>query len=380
MKVPFLDLKRQYEVIKQEIDTSVERVVNSQRFILGNEVKEFENRIADYCGAKHAIGVASGTDALLLSIKAIGAGQRQTDKVLTSTFTFFATAGAIVNAGAQPVFIDIDPKTYNIDTQKIEKFLSANPDLHDEIKAIIPVHLYGQMADMDPIIKIAQKHNLKVIEDAAQSFGAEYNGKMAGTMGDLGCFSFFPTKNLSGYGDGGMVITDDDDLAEKIRMLRVHGCKTKYYHPIVGYNSRLDALQAAILGAKLPYLKQWLEARRKNAKMYDERLGQLNELKIPEIGDGNLHTFNQYTILIEGKKRDDLQQFLKEKGIDTAIYYPLPLHQQECFNYLSHNSNELTNAEKASQKVLSLPVFPEMRQEEIDYVCEEIERFFDRKR
>ena len=380
MKVPFLDLKRQYEVIKQEIDTSVERVVNSQRFILGNEVKEFENRIADYCGAKHAIGVASGTDALLLSIKAIGAGQRQTDKVLTSTFTFFATAGAIVNAGAQPVFIDIDPKTYNIDTQKIEKFLSANPDLHDEIKAIIPVHLYGQMADMDPIIKIAQKHNLKVIEDAAQSFGAEYNGKMAGTMGDLGCFSFFPTKNLSGYGDGGMVITDDDDLAEKIRMLRVHGCKTKYYHPIVGYNSRLDALQAAILGAKLPYLKQWLEARRKNAKMYDERLGQLNELKIPEIGDGNLHTFNQYTILIEGKKRDDLQQFLKEKGIDTAIYYPLPLHQQECFNYLSHNSNELTNAEKASGEVLSLPVYPEMRKDEIEYVCEEIEGFFDRKR
>jgi len=377
MNIPFLDLKRQYEVIKQEIDTSVQRVVNSQRFILGNEVKEFENRIADYCGAKHAIGVASGTDALLLSIKAIGAGQRKTDKVITTTFTFFATAGAIVNAGAQPVFIDIDPETYNIDTQKIEKFLSANPGLHDEIKGIIPVHLYGQIADMDPINKIAQKYDYKVIEDAAQSFGAEHNGKKAGTIGDLGCFSFFPSKNLSGYGDGGMVITDDDNLAEKIRMLRIHGCKTKYYHPIVGYNSRLDSLQAAILSAKLPYLDQWLEARRKNAKMYNERLGKLNGLKTPGIDDGNLHTYNQYTIHVEDEKRNALQQFLKEKGIDTAIYYPLSLHQQECFNYLSHNTSELTNAEKASQKVLSLPVFPEMRKEEIEYVCEQIKQFFN---
>ena len=376
MKIPFLDLKRQYEVIKQEIDTSVERVVNSQRFILGNEVKEFENRIADYCGAKHAIGVASGTDALLLSIKAIGAGQRKTDKVITTTFTFFATAGAIFHAGAEPVFIDIDPDTYNIDTKKLEKFLSANPDLHSEIKAIIPVHLYGQTADMDPIIKIAQKYNFKIIEDAAQSFGAEYKGKKAGTIGDLGCFSFFPSKNLSGYGDGGMVITDDDDLAEKMRMLRMHGCKTKYYHPIVGYNSRLDSLQAAILGAKLPHLDQWVEARRKNAKMYNERLGKLKELKTPETDDGNLHTFNQYTILLEGEKRNDLQQFLKEKGIDSAIYYPLPLHKQECFNYLKHNSSELTNAEKASQKVLSLPVYPEMRKDEIEYVCEQIKEFY----
>ncbi len=308
MNVPFLDLKRQYETIKQEIDASVQRVVNSQSFILGKEVKEFEDKIADYCGAKHAIGVASGTDALLLSIKAIGAGQRKTDKVITTTFTFFATAGAIVNAGAKPVFVDIDPETYNIDTKKIEKFLNANPDLHGEIKAIIPVHLYGQMADMDPIIKIAQKYNFTIIEDAAQSFGAEYKGKKAGNIGNLGCFSFFPTKNLSGYGDGGMVITDDDDLAEKIRMLRMHGCKTKYYHPIVGYNSRLDALQAAILGAKLPYLDQWLEARRENANMYNERLGKLDGLKIPETDDGNLHTYNQYTILIEDKKRNDLQQ------------------------------------------------------------------------
>ena len=376
MNVPFLDLKRQYEAIKPEIDLSIQRVVDSQGFILGKEVKEFEDKIADYCGTKHAIGVASGTDALLLSIKAIGAGQRQTDKVITSTFTFFATAGAILNAGAQPVFIDIDPKTYNIDIQKIEEFLSANPDLHDGIKAIIPVHLYGQMADMDPILKIAQKYKIKVIEDAAQTFGAEYKGNKAGSVGHLGCFSYFPTKNLSGYGDGGMVITNDDDLAEKIRMLRVHGCKTKYYHPMVGYNSRLDALQAAILGAKLPHLNQWLDARRQNANMYNERLGKLDELKTPETGDGNLHTFNQYTIFVEGNRRDDLQQFLKEKGVVTAIYYPLPLHRQECYNYLNQNNSDLTTAEKASQGVLSLPVFPELRKEEIDYVCEKIEEFY----
>lgn len=376
MNVPFLDLKRQYGAIKREIDASIQRVVDAQGFILGKEVKEFEDKIADYCGVKHAIGVASGTDALLLSIKAIGAGERQTDKVITSTFTFFATAGAIVNAGAQPVFIDIDPKTYNIDAKKIEKFLSENPNVTDEIKAIIPVHLYGQMAAMDPIIKIAQKYNFKVIEDAAQSFGSEYKGNMAGTMGDLGCFSYFPTKNLSGYGDGGMIITDNDDLAEKIRMLRVHGCKMKYYHPIVGYNSRLDALQAAILSTKLPHLNQWLEARRENANMYNERLGEVSELKIPEIGNGNLHTFNQYTILVEDKKRDVLQRFLKENGIVTAIYYPLPLHQQECFNYLSHNNSDLTTSEKASQGVLSLPVYPEMRKEEIEYVCEQMEEFY----
>ena len=378
MNIPFLDLKRQYEEIKKEIDTSVQRVVDSQHFILGNEVKEFENTMADYCGAKHAIGVASGTDALLLSIKSIGAGQRKTDKVITTTFTFFATAGAIVNAGAQPVFIDIDPETYNIDTKKIEDFLSANPDSHDEIKAIIPVHLYGQIANMDPIVKIAKKYNYKVIEDAAQSFGAEYKGKKAGSIGDLGCLSFFPSKNLSGYGDGGMVITDDDKLAEKIRMLRIHGCKTKYYHPIVGYNSRLDSLQAAILSAKLPHLNQWLEARRKNATMYNEKLKNLNGLKVPEIDDGNLHTYNQYTILVKDEKRNNLQQFLKEQGINTAIYYPLPLHQQECFNYLSYNIGELTNAEKASKQVLSLPVFPEMRKEEIEYVCEQINKFFNK--
>lgn len=375
MNIPFLDLKRQYQEIKKEIDMSIQRVVNSQRFILGNEVKELESRIADYCGAKHAIGIASGTDALLLSMKAIGAGQRKTDKVITTTFTFFATAGAIVNAGAQPVFIDIDPETYNIDTKKIEKFLSANPGLHEEIKAIIPVHLYGQTADMDPIIKIAKKYNCKIIEDAAQSLGAEYKGKKAGSIGDLGCFSFFPSKNLSGYGDGGMVITDDDKLAEKIRMLRIHGCKTKYFHPIVGYNSRLDSLQAAILSAKLPHLDRWLEERTKNAKMYNERLKNLPGIKIPEINDGNLHTYNQYTILIKDGKRDELKQFLKEKGIDTAIYYPLPLHLQECFNYIGYKRSELSHAEKAAQQVLSLPVFPEMRKEEIEYVCEQINNF-----
>ncbi len=376
MKIPFLDLKRQYAVIKQEIDASVQRVVNSQGFILGNEVNEFEKKAAQYCGAKHAIGVASGTDALLLSIKATGAGERKTDKVITTPFTFFATAGAIVNAGAQPVFIDIDPATYNISADKIEAFLNAHPDVHDQIKGIIPVHLYGQMADMDPIMKIAKQYNYKVIEDAAQSFGAEYKGKKAGTIGDLGCFSFFPSKNLSCYGDGGMVITDDDTLAEKIRMLRVHGCQTKYYHPMVGYNSRLDSLQAAILSAKLPHLNQWVEARRKNASMYNDLLGNMRGLKTPQTSDGNVHTYNQYTICIEGEKRNDLQNFLKEKGVDTAIYYPLPLHMQKCFENLGYSEGEIPASEKASQQVLSLPVYPEVRKDEIEYVCEQIAGWF----
>ncbi len=272
MNVPFLDLKQQYQAIKSEIDASIQRVVSTQHFILGNEVNEFEHTVADYCGAKHAIGVASGTDALLLSLKAIGMGQSNSDKVITTPFTFFATAGSIVNAGAQPLFVDIDPGTYNIDPEKIEEILSAHPDLQKDIKAIIPVHLYGQAAEMDPIVEIARKYNLKVIEDAAQSIGAAYRGKQAGTLGDLGCFSFFPSKNLAGYGDGGMVVTDDSELAEKVSMLRVHGCKTKYFHPIIGNNSRLDSLQAAILSAKLPHLDGWLDARRKNAHLYNEGL------------------------------------------------------------------------------------------------------------
>jgi dTDP-4-amino-4,6-dideoxygalactose transaminase len=227
---------------------------------------------------------------------------------------------------------------------------------------------------MDPIIKLSKKYNFKIIEDAAQSFGAEYKEKKAGSIGDLGCFSFFPSKNLSGYGDGGMVITDDDELAEKIRMLRVHGCKTKYYHPIVGYNSRLDSLQAAILTAKLPHLDRWLEARRKNAEIYNEKLKNINGIRIPKITDGNLHTYNQYTILVENGKRNDLKQFLKERGTETAIYYPLPLHLQECFRYLGYRRGELSNAEKAAQQVLSLPVFPEMSKEEIYHVCEQINK------
>jgi len=377
MNVPFLDLKRQYEAIKEEIDASIKRVVDSQRFILGSEVKELENEIADYCGVKHAIGVASGTDALLLSLKAIGVGQRKTDKVITTTFTFFATAGSIVNVGAQPVFIDIDPISYTINPKNIEELLSCTPELVKEIQAVIPVHLYGQIADMDSTIKLAKKYNFRIIEDAAQSFGAEYRGKKAGSIGDLGCFSFFPSKNLSGYGDGGMVITDDDELAEKVRMLRVHGCKTKYYHSIIGNNSRLDSLQAAIVSAKLPHLDRWLNARIKNAQIYNERLKNLHGLKIPKINDGCSHTYNQYTILVEEGKRDELQQFLKQKGIETAIYYPLPLHLQECFNYLGYKRGELSHSEKVAQQVLSLPVFPEMCKEEIDHVCEQINKFFN---
>ena len=375
MNIPFLDLKRQYREIKDEIDTAIQRVVNSQAFILGNEVIQLEQKIADYCGVKHAIGVASGTDALLLSLKALGVGQNKTDKVITTTFTFFATAGSIVNVGAQPVFVDIDLETYNIDSNKIEELLKNNPDLQNDVKAIIPVHLYGQIADMDSIVKVSQHYNLSIIEDAAQSIGSIYKGKQAGTMGDLGCFSFFPSKNLSCYGDGGMVITDDDDLAEKIRMLRVHGCKTKYIHSVVGNNSRLDSLQAAIVSTKLPHLNRWVEARRKNAQMYNELLENVAGLTIPNTDQGNLHTYNQYTVMVENGKRDALQRFLHEKGIATAIYYPLPLHLQECFNYLGYKNGDMPHSEKAAHQVLSLPVFPEITKEEIEYTCEHIKQF-----
>jgi dTDP-4-amino-4,6-dideoxygalactose transaminase len=377
MNIPTLDLKRQYQEIKNEIDASIQRVVDSQRFILGDEVTECERRVADYCGTKHAIGVASGTDALLLSVRALVSRQSTTDKIITSTFTFFATAGAIVNAGAQPVFIDIDPLTYNIDTRQIEKYLNTNPDHREEIKAIMPVHLYGQMADMEPVIEIAEKYNLKIIEDAAQSFGAEYNGKKAGAIGDLGCFSFFPSKNLSGYGDGGMIITDDDELAEKIRLIRVHGSKNNYFHPVIGYNSRLDALQAAVVNTKLPHLETWLNARRQNATTYNEKLKNLPAIETPATGQGCLHTYNQYTIFINDSKRDDLKHYLKQKGIDTAIYYPLPLHLQECFMSLGYRKGALPHAEKAAEHVLSLPVFPELSTEEIEYVCEHINNYFN---
>ena len=371
MKVPFLDLKRQYESIKEELNNAIQTVLESQQFILGQEVEEFERRMAKYCGVKHAVGVASGTDALLLSLKASGISSG----VITTPFTFFATAGAIHNAGATPVFADIEPGTYNIDVEGVKKVLDSKGN--EKIKAIIPVHLFGQAAEMDTIMEIAEEHDLIVIEDTAQAIGEEYYGKKAGSM-TTGCFSFFPSKNLGGYGDGGLVTTNDDELADKIRTLRMHGAKPKYYHHVVGYNSRLDTIQAAILNVKLNHLEEWTTRRRANAMFYSKALGDItdDELETPQIAEGRKHVFNQYTIRVKNGKRDKLKAFLEGQRISTAIYYPLPLHLQPCFSFLGYEKGDFPSAEKASTEVLSLPVYPELRKEEREYVVGKICEFF----
>ena len=370
--VPLLDLKRQYESIKPDIVAAIQRVVESQQFILGLEVEQLEQEIAAYCGVKHAIGVASGTDALLLSLKAAGIGPG--DQVITTPFTFFASVGAIVNVGAQPVFVDINPDTYNIEPNKLEgkvkALMSCQPSaISYQLKALIPVHLYGQMADMDAIMEIAQQHDLIVIEDAAQAIGAEYKGRKAGTIGHLGCFSFYPSKNLGGYGDGGMVVTDDDELAERVRLLRVHGSRSRYYHTLVGYNSRLDALQAAVLRAKLPYLDTWSAQRQRAAARYRELLGDVEGIVLPATRPDRSHVYHQFTIRVSDGSRDALLAHLRQNGIGTVIYYPLPLHLQECFDNLGYHHGDFPQAEQASQQVLSLPMFPELTAEEQEYVA-----------
>lgn len=380
MKIPILDLTRQYRAIQPEIDAAIRRVLDSGRFILGLEVEEFEREIAEYLGAKHAIGVASGTDALLLALKALGIGPG--DGVIVPSFTFFATAGVVANAGATPIFADIDPKTYNISVGSVAKILRRESLFtvrlpRVTIKAIIPVHLYGQPADMEEIMALAKGYGLYVVEDVAQAIGAEYKGRRVGTFGHLGCLSFFPTKNLGAYGDGGMVVTEDDELAEKVRMLRVHGSKPKYYHHLVGTNSRLDALQAAILRAKLPHLSEWTAARQRLADRYDCLLGDLDGLIIPHRAPDRTHIFHQYTIRVLNGKRDALRAHLAEQGIATEVYYPLPLHLQPCFRHLGYREGELPESERASREVLSLPMFPELTEEELEYVAGEIKRFFE---
>jgi len=375
MQVPLLDLKRQYNSIKDEIDAAIQRVVGSQYFILGEEVESFEEEIAEYTSTKHAIGVASGTDALKLSLEAAGVGKGENDKVITTPFTYFATAGSIVNAGAEPVFVDIKPDTFNIDPAKLEELLTNNHSLQTEVKAVIPVHLYGQMADMNPIMEIAEEYELKVIEDAAQAIGAEYRGTKAGSIGDAGCFSFFPTKNLGGYGDGGMVVTDDDKIAEKTRMLRVHGSKERYYNEMMGYNSRLDAIQAAVLSAKLPHLGDWSEGRVENAAKYNEKIGSVPGIKTPEVAENRSHIYHQYTIRVTDGSRDQLKNFLDNQSIGNKIYYPVSLHKQGCFDGLNYETGGFPNSEKASEDVLSLPIFPELKEGEINFVCKQISNF-----
>jgi dTDP-4-amino-4,6-dideoxygalactose transaminase len=361
MNVPFLDLKRQYDSIKEEIDQAVSGVLAHAKFIMGPEVKAFEEKVAEYCGAKSAVGVASGTDALLLSLRACGVGPG--DEVITTDFSFFATAGVITRLGATPVYVDIDPDTYNIDPGQIEKSITP------KTKAIMPVHLYGQCADMDPIMDVAKRHNLKVVEDAAQAIGSKFKGKKAGTLGHFGCFSFFPSKNLGAAGDGGMIVTSDPKMDELLRMLRVHGAKPKYYHSIVGYNSRLDTLQAAILEVKLKYLDGWTQKRREHAKVYNQAFAG-SGIITPKEEEFNYHIYHQYTIAV--KNRDGLREVLKEKQIGHDVYYPVPLHLQECYRSLGYKEGDLPVTEAKSREVVSIPIYPELTAEEQSYVIETI--------
>jgi dTDP-4-amino-4,6-dideoxygalactose transaminase len=380
VNVPLLDLKRRYNLMKEEIDKYIKRVLNSQHFILGEEVGLLETEISKYCNTKHAVAVASGTDALLLSLRNLGIGRG--DFVITTPFTFFATAGAIHNIGATPVFVDIKPDTYNIDPEKFEELLDEKT-FHtkrlkietSKIKAIIPVHLYGQMADMEPIIDIANKYNLDVIEDACQAIGAEYKSKKAGSMGSVGCFSFFPTKNLGAYGDGGIITTNREDLGVGLKNLRVHGSEKDYHHLYVGYNSRLDTIQAAVLLAELPYLDKWNKKRGGNAQLYSDLLKKIGNIQCPYVATLRKHTFHQYTVRVKNNKRNELMSFLKQKGIGSKIYYPLPLHLQECFNNLGYKKGDFPISEAAAEEVLSLPIFPELTKEEIKYVCDSIKSF-----
>ncbi len=379
MKVPFFDLNAQFSSIEEEIKSALDEVFKTQQFILGPKVEALEQTIAQYCQTRFAIGVASGSDALLLSLMALGIGSG--DEVILPPFTFFSTAGVVSRLGAIPVFVDIDPATYNIDPSKIEMKITS------KTKAIIPVHLFGQCADMDPLLKIAKENKFFVIEDAAQALGAEYkplpnaNGRRAGRMGDIGCFSFYPTKNLGAFGDAGMVVTNHPDLAEKIRILRVHGSQPKYFHKKIGINSRLDTIQAAILLVKFEYLEKWTTERQKKADRYQllfqDLPSSVDRFKLPTIQYQNRHIFHQYVIRVQ--ERDHLKQFLMENGIGTDIYYPLPLHLQECYSFLKYRQGDLPISEKASEESLALPIYPELREDQQEYVVDQIKAFYKKR-
>lgn len=370
MKVPSFDLTEQNRVHRDEYMQAIEEVVLSGMFILGKTVEEFEKAIASYCGVKHGIGVANGSDALYIALEALGIGEG--DEVITTPFTFFATAGSIVRTGARPVLADIDPRTYNIDPNGIEKRITPRT------KAIMPVHLYGLSADMDPINEIAKKRGLMVVEDAAQAIGSTYKGRKVGTLGDAACISFFPTKNLGAFGDAGIIVTDNDAIAEKCRMIRAHGAKKKYFHEMMGINSRLDALQAKILGVKLKYLDQWADERRTVAGKYNELLSGLadaGKVALPLAGSDYRHVFHQYTIAVQ--KRDGLQAHLTQAGVASTVYYPVPLHLQKVFASLGYKEGDFPNSERACNTVLSLPMFPELSDQQISAVAQAIASFFN---
>ncbi|MDH7599227.1 MAG: DegT/DnrJ/EryC1/StrS family aminotransferase [Sedimentisphaerales bacterium] len=365
MQVPLLDLKAQYGQIKDQVLAAVAEVLESQVCIGGPKVAELEQAIARACDCKYAVGVSSGTDAILITLMSLGIGPG--DEVITTPFTFFATAGSIARTGARPVFVDIDPKTFNIDPDLIEAAITPRT------KAIMPVHLFGQMADMDPIMEIAQRHGLAVIEDAAQSITSTYKGRKAGSIGTAGCFSFFPSKNLGAAGDGGMVVTNDQALHERLVVMRNHGSKPKYYHKYIGGNFRLDPIQAAILLVKLPYLEHWSAKRRANAAYYDSRFkGTI--VRTPYISPDCVSIFNQYCIRVPD--RDRLRQYLTDRKIGTEIYYPLSLHLQECFKGLGYKEGDLPQSEKAAKEVLALPIYPELTEQMLAYVADSVLSFY----
>jgi dTDP-4-amino-4,6-dideoxygalactose transaminase len=380
MKVPLLDLKKQYHSIKEEILTVAEEIFESQYFILGPRVEALEKDIAGYCSSKHALGVSSGTDALLISLMAADIGSQHT--VITTPYTFFATAGSIFRTGARPIFVDIAPDTYNMSPEGLESVIASMTDNElARLKAVIPVHLYGQCADMDPILKIAEEYHLVVIEDAAQAIGAEYRGRRAGSMGDFGCFSFFPSKNLGAFGDGGMVTTDSDELYDKLRILRVHGSHPKYYHKLAGGNFRLDAFQAAVVSVKLKHLDTWTRARQENAGKYRKFFADSGidaVIKLP-VEKEDRHIYNQFVICVKDK-RDELRLFLNEVGVGTEIYYPIPMHLQECFLGLNYKKGDFPVAEHAALHTLALPIYPELSEDQLAYVVEKIAAFYKLKR
>jgi dTDP-4-amino-4,6-dideoxygalactose transaminase len=384
--VPLLDLKAQFAQIRAEVMPVIDQVCAGQHFILGEHVRALEEEVAHYCSAAAGIGVSSGTDALLVALMAldIGAG----DEVITSPFTFFATAGTIARTGARPIFCDIDPLTFNLSPAAVRTFIDeqcvvrgdrlVNRATGGSVRALMPVHLYGQSADMDPLMAVAHQHGLKVIEDAAQAIGTEYSdGRRAGTIGDVGCFSFFPSKNLGAFGDAGLCTTNDPELAERLRVLRVHGGQPKYFHALIGGNFRIDELQAAVLRVKLRYLDRWTAGRQRNAAYYDAALGNAElgaKLRTPLAIAGYRHIFNQYVVRAE--RRDALKQRLTERGIGSEIYYPVPLHLQKCFAYLNYRVGDFPESEQAAKETLALPVYPELEQAQMAHVVATIAEFY----
>jgi dTDP-4-amino-4,6-dideoxygalactose transaminase len=364
-KIPLLDLKAQMAPIREELLQAVAKVLDNGQYIMGPEVKAFEEEVARYVGVKHAIGVANGTDALLLALDAAGVGAG--DEVITTPFTFFATAEVVSQLGATPVFVDIDEKTYNIDVKQIEAKIT------DKTKAIIPVHIFGQPANMDEIMALAEAHNLFVLEDSAQALGSEYKGRKIGTLGHAATYSFFPTKNLGGYGDGGMVVTNDDELAQKIRILRVHGSNPKYYHSMIGYNSRLDEMQAAMLRIKLRHLDDWNNGRRERAALYNELLKD-TPLITPYAAEDRKHIYHLY--IVQADDRDQLMAYLKEKGISTGVYYPVPLHQQDVYKPLGYEKGSLPVSEYMSNRTFALPLYAELETETIHKIVDTIKEYY----